>query len=129
MGVRLATFVKVKVYVAGLYLQSRSADPQAIIAKDQPRDMVLHFVRDVSADEIKEAFRDGFAKNSGAHLAALQSRLSKLEAMMTDFKSGQTLAFSYQPDKGTSVLIDGKLLPTEKKVTLLVLRQKKRKKR
>jgi hypothetical protein len=107
MGVRLATFLKIKVYVAGLYLQDRSADPQAIIATDQPRDLVLHFVRDVGAGDIKEALQDGFSKNAGARLPALQSRLSELETMMTDFESGQTLTFSYRPDKGTSVLIDG----------------------
>lgn len=107
MGVRLATFLKIKVYVAGLYLQDRSADPQAIIATDQPRDLVLHFVRSVGADDIKEAFQDGFSKNARDHLAALQSRLSELEKMVTDFESGQTLAFSYRPGEGTSVLIDG----------------------
>lgn len=107
MGVRLATFLKIKVYVAGLYLQDRSTDPQAIIATDQPRDLVLHFVRSVGAGDIKEALQDGFSKNAGARPEALQSRLSELEAMMPDFESGQTLTFSYRPDRGTSVLIDG----------------------
>ena len=106
LGARLATMLKVKVYVAGLYLKARSHDPKAIIATDQPRHLELHFIRDVDRKEITDAWTDGFKKNSGDKFASLSSDINKLNEAMTDLPSGSRLTFSYQPGVGTTVLIN-----------------------
>lgn len=105
MGARLATMLKVKVYAAGLYLEQRSTDAQAIIGTDQPRHLVLHFVRDVDRDEITDAWTEGFKKN-GANMQSLAARIDSLNNAMTDLPSGSVLAFSYEPGTGTTVIID-----------------------
>ena len=71
MGVRKATLFKVKVYVAGLYLPESSSDAQAIIDQDRARHLTLHFVRDVDAGDIREAWQEGFAANAGDRLDEL----------------------------------------------------------
>jgi hypothetical protein len=106
LGARLATMLKVKVYVAGLYLNARSDDPGAIIATDQPRHLELHFIRDVDRKEITDAWTDGFKKNSGDKFASLSSDVHTLNEAMTDLPSGSQLTFSYQPGVGTTVLIN-----------------------
>ena len=107
LGARLATMLKVKVYVAGLYLKERSRDPAAIIATDQPRYLELDFVRDVTKKEMTDAWTEGFKKNAGAKLASLQSGIDALNAAMADLPKGSKLAFGYIPGTGTTVSIDG----------------------
>jgi Chalcone isomerase-like len=106
LGARLATMLKVKVYVAGLYLEDHSHDAAAIIGSDQPRHLVLKFVRGVSKDEITDAWTDGFKKNAPDY-ASLAARVATLNDAMTDLADGSTLTFSYVPGRGTTVDIDG----------------------
>lgn len=106
MGIRKATFLKIKVYVAGLYLADKSGDPSAIVSVDQPWRLVLNFVRDVGAKDIRDAWQDGFKKNAADQLAKLQDRIDTLRGHMVDFKKSDRLIFSYSPGAGTSVLVN-----------------------
>lgn len=112
MGIREATFLKVDVYVAGLYLEHRSANADAILGSAQVKHLMLHFVRDVSRKDIVKAWKEGFKKNAGSEGEALQPRLDRLNSMMSEMKDGQTLAFTFVPGKGTVVTIDGRGLGT-----------------
>src|SRR5262245_6798797 len=66
MGLREATILKVRVYVAGLYLVARSTDASQIIASEEPKRLVLDFVRDVGRGSLVEAWNEGFAKSAGS---------------------------------------------------------------
>jgi hypothetical protein len=107
MGLRKATIFSVKVYVAGLYLAASSGDASAIMSADQPRHLVLRFVRDVDVGDIREAWQEGFEKNAAAKLAGLQARIDTMKAYMVDFEEGHSLTFSYRPAAGTAVLVNG----------------------
>ena len=107
LGIRKATFLNVKVYVAGLYLPQKSGDTAKIIGANQPWQLVLHFVRDVDASDIRDAWQEGFEKNSADKLAALQPRIKTLNARMVDFKEGQYLSFTNDPAKGIAVDVNG----------------------
>jgi long-chain acyl-CoA synthetase len=107
LGVRKATIFSVKVYVAGLYLAAKSGDGGAIVSGDQPRHLVLRFVRDVDVGDIREAWQEGFEKNAAAKLADLQARIDAMKALMSDFKEGDSLTFSYRPAAGTAILVNG----------------------
>ena len=107
MGLRAATFLKVKVYVAGLYLTGKSADASAIIGSTQPWQLVLNFVREVDTADINKAWREGFEKNARDQLTALQDRIARLEGYMQDFREGSTLTFSHVPGEGTEIIVDG----------------------
>lgn len=106
LGTRLATMLKVKVYVAGLYLERHSQDAPAIVAADQPWHLALKFVRGVSKGEITGAWTDGFKKNAPDY-ARVAERVTTLNDSMVDLKNGSTLTFSYLPGEGTTVSIDG----------------------
>jgi hypothetical protein len=105
LGLRKATIFAVKVYVAGLYLPEHSGDPAAILASDRAWRLVLHFVRDVDASDMHEAFQEGFAK-AGADLGAMQPRIDALAGMLVDFEVGQRLGFASDPGKGLEVDVD-----------------------
>lgn len=107
MGLRQATILKVRVYVAGLYLEARSSDASQLIASEGPKRLVLHFVRDVGRGSLVDAWKDGFAKSAGPGLAALQDRLATLDAWMVDVKRGDTLSFTQIPGRGIAVEVKG----------------------
>jgi hypothetical protein len=107
LGIRKATFLNVKVYVAGLYLPQKSGDAEKIIGAKQPWQLVLRFVRDVDASDIRDAWEEGFEKNAGDKLATLQPRIKTLNARMVDFKEGQYLSFTDDPAKGVVVDVNG----------------------
>ncbi|HVU01515.1 MAG TPA: chalcone isomerase family protein [Polyangiaceae bacterium] len=106
MGIRKATFLKVKVYVAGLYLEKKSGNAAAILASTQIKRLTLHFVHDASKSQVSGAWKEGFEKN-GANLPPLRERIARLEAMMTDFIPGDTLTFTYRPETGVAVDVKG----------------------
>ena len=109
LGIRKATFLNVKVYVAGLYLPQKSGDAGQILGADQPWQLSLHFVRDVDASDIRDAFEEGFKKAAGGKLDSLSKRIDVLNAQMVDFKEGQHLSYAYEPAKGTVVDANGKI--------------------
>jgi len=109
LGIREATMLKVDVYVAGLYVEAKSGDGNAISGNGTSKRLVMHFVRDVDRDDIAEAFSDGFEKVLGEDGAKkMEPRIKQLVAATRDMKKGEKLSFSYVPDVGTTLDVNGK---------------------
>lgn len=107
LGIRKATIFSVKVYVTGLYLPEKSGNEDQILAADLPWQQVLHFVHDVDASDIRDAFDEGFEKAAGETLDALRQRVEALKTRMIDFKEGHVLSYTYEPDVGTVIDVNG----------------------
>jgi hypothetical protein len=112
LGIRKATLLSIKVYVAGLYLPQKSRDAAGILRSDGRWRLVLRFVRDVGAGDIRDAFQEGFEKAAGDKLAALGARIEALKARMVDFKTGQSLSFTHDPAAGVLVDVNGAAGPS-----------------
>jgi len=106
-GVGLRTKYFVKVYVAGLYLEQKSSDANAIMKSDAPRRLVMHFVRDVSKGQMTDAFQEGFEKNSPEAVKSMKADIDRLLGAVTDIKEGQEMVFTYVPGTGTTMSING----------------------
>jgi chalcone isomerase-like protein len=102
-GTGLRKKVVFKVYVAGLYLESPSKDAATVVSSDQVKRMQLSVLRSLSSQQVGEAIREGFEKNSSANMAALKARLEKLEAMIPNVEKGDQILLTYVPGKGTVV--------------------------
>jgi hypothetical protein len=107
LGLRQATALKVNVYVAALYLAQTSADANAILASNASKELILHFVRDVSAADLGKAWQEGFDNNAKAQLPALKERIEKFKGFMADMKTGQRLVFIAKPGAGVEVNVNG----------------------
>ena len=109
MGVRTKTMLKVKVYVAGLYLTTPSHDAAAIVAADEAKQVLMHFLyKKVEKDKLTEAWREGFANNSATVLPALKARLDEFCALWPDMASGERAVITYLPGTGTRLELNGK---------------------
>jgi hypothetical protein len=108
LGVRTATMLKVKVYVIGLYLESRSSDAKAIIGSDQTKRIAMHFVHDVTAKELREGWSEGFEGNY-KDVASIKEEISQFNASMRDVKSGDTIVLNFSGDTVTVTINDSKI--------------------
>lgn len=112
LGLREATIFAVDVYVAGLYLPSKTKDAAQILKGDVPKHLTMKFVREVGRDKQVEAWREGFQKNAKDY-GAIKAKVEELLGWMADIKDGESMSVSYVPGTGTSVTVKG-----EKKGTI-----------
>ena len=106
MGLR-KKFV-VKVYVGGLYLPQKQRDARNILSIDQPRQMVMHFLYDVSKEQMCEAWNEGLEANTPGASAEVKSAFATLCGWMEDLPKGNRLVMTYVPGEGTRVEVNGK---------------------
>ena len=106
-GIALREKFFVDVYVAGLYLTEKSSDTATILSKDTARLMVMHFVHDVEAGKINEAWFEGLEDNIDPVTPELTAKFEQLAAMMDDIKDGEAMSFAYAPGTGTTVMVRG----------------------
>ncbi len=109
LGLRKATWFRIKVYVGALYLQHPSRQAAAILSAEEPSEIVLHFLWSVSAGELRGAWRDGFAKSAPRLRARLRGRIEQLNGWMKGVKSGQRMVFVRMPGQGIKYFLDGTL--------------------
>ena len=77
----------------------------AIIEKDQPRYIVLYFLRDVDRGSIRSAIDQSFRRNAGERVSAMKIQIKQFLNSLPNMNQGQTLAFSYLPESGTTVFL------------------------
>jgi hypothetical protein len=107
MGLREATFLKIDVYVAGLYVEHASSDASRLVKADEVKRLVLRFVRNVDRDDIVEAWSNGFKGNATVPVKQLQPLIDQMNGWMPRFHKGDTLAFTYVPGEGVTIEING----------------------
>lgn len=106
MGLREKFFVDV--YVAALYLPKAERSEQSIFAADEKRQVVMHFVHDVSKEQICDAWTESLEANRPNANAALKRDFDTLCSYMESVEEGQQMTFTYVPGEGTTVTVDGK---------------------
>jgi len=104
MGLRTATVFKVKVYVIGLYLESKSNDAEAIIASSENKRIAMHFVHEVTARELRGGWTEGFEDNT-RDTAGIKNEIEKFNASMRDVKEGDSIVLDFAGDS-VDVLIN-----------------------
>jgi hypothetical protein len=108
-GAALRRIALIKIYVAGLYLPQRKNQPDAILASDEPRSLVMHFLKDVDAERLCEGWDSSLAENTPNPSPELMQQFEVLCGWMENAKDNERLAFKYVPGEGTTVEIHGKV--------------------
>jgi hypothetical protein len=107
MGVRTKFFVKV--YVAGLYLEKKTADPAAILQQDAARRIVLQFIRsEVTREQMREAFDEALTANAPDKASGLQAEIKQFLGALETMHEKEQMAITYLPGAGTTVTLRGK---------------------
>jgi len=107
-GAGIRTKVFFKVYAGGLYLAGKSAAAADIVAADEPMAIRLHFLMDVDAKNILDAWNEGFRGSAGGSYDALADRIARFNSCFAeDSKKGTVYDVVYEPAAGTTVSVNG----------------------
>lgn len=106
-GLGLRTKYMVKVYVAGLYLEQKSSDADAIIKADAPKRIVLQFVHGASKGQMSDAFNESFNDNTPEAVKTMKPDIDKLLGAIDAVKVGDQMIFTYVPGTGTTYAMNG----------------------
>lgn len=102
-GFRKATFLKIKVYHAALYSEKKSKSASKLLSCKAPSKIIMHFLRDVSADKLKETWPVSF-KETNKNVKELNPSIKKFCALMKDVKEGERIILEMKAD-GVSVKV------------------------
>lgn len=99
----------IDLYAAGLYLDKKSSDPNAIITGERPMAIKLQIVSGlISSDKLIDAVRDGFNKSTKGNTAPIQPQI---DTMLSYFKDEITkddvFDLVYLPSKGVVAYKNG----------------------
>jgi hypothetical protein len=108
MGARTKTFLRIKVYVAGLYLESPTKDAARILATDGPRQIVLRVTHDTPRPRLRQELLDGLQRSTKLTPRTAEERVDQLLAQVPALKEGDVLALTYLPGQGTRVEAAGR---------------------
>lgn len=106
-GLGIRTKMMVKVYVAGLYLEQKTSDANAIIKSDAPKQIVMHFVHGVSKSQMSDAFSESFNDNTPDAVKTMKADIDRLLGALEPLNSGDQMVFTYVPGTGTTMSIKG----------------------
>jgi len=109
IGIRTYSIFRIHIYVAGLYLEQRSDSPDRIIHSKGFKLLVMHFVHDVTAEEARRAWKEGFEQNCRAPCFLDPGDVQKFLAQVPGARKGETISFLFSP-KGVRITIDGRVL-------------------
>lgn len=111
-GAGVRTRVVVKVYTMGLYLTEKKTTTASVLETAGPRRIALTMLRDVTGDELGQAFMAGITANTD------KTERSKFVNQLAQFgdafvsiplaKKGDTITVDWVPEKGTVIYFNGK---------------------
>ncbi len=102
IGTRKATWFKVKVYVGGLYVQSKTTDAKKILSQAYPKFINMHFVRDVKKEKLIGGWNDAYdAALPKEQLKTLRPALDKFNNAMGDITEGEEVLLTFLQDEIT----------------------------
>ncbi|MBS0641232.1 MAG: chalcone isomerase family protein [Acetobacteraceae bacterium] len=112
-GLRSLTFLRIKLYVAALYVPVKTYDPAAILASPGPVVVVVHYLRNGTKEQVESRFREGAEENcgNGGCDMSQQAEFERLVAAAPPVAPGDTTAFVIT-DKNLRVSFSGRPMQT-----------------
>lgn len=111
-GAGMRTWFFFHVYVGALYLRAHTTGAAQALADPGPKRLSMTMTRNLSANELIDALREGIARNaSSAERARIAPQLDALVATMRAIgsaKQGDRIALDFLPDGTTRITLDGR---------------------
>jgi len=98
IGLRTVSVFQIDVYVAGLFLEEPSTDAEAIISSPRKKLLVMHFIRDLEADKVRQAWVEAFERTCRAPCRLAPHLVSQFLTSVPDMHKGDVARFQFSPD-------------------------------
>lgn len=106
MGLRKKMWVKV--YVAGLYLESAASEPDEAVKAGGTKRVVMHFLTNkANKKKMDAAWIEGFQANSPSVYESMKDRVRKFADLFGDMKVGDVIELTMVPGGGTTATVNG----------------------
>jgi hypothetical protein len=110
-GLRTYSLLGIHIYVASLYLEHLSTDPEQIIRSPETKVLTVRFERNVSADDARKAWRDGLENNCVAPCHLVPEDVEKFLADIPAMRTGDNYSLLFA-QQGATVTVSGHLIGT-----------------
>ena len=109
IGLRTYSVLGIRIYVAGLYLERRSGDPNTMFHSQQRKLLDIRFLRDVGAEDARKAWQESFEENCKPPCDLDPHDMRRFLAAVPSVNRGDdsTLLFT---SGGVHVTFDGRLM-------------------
>jgi hypothetical protein len=105
-GLRTYSLLGIHIYVAALYLQHPSTDPEQIIRSQETKLLVVKFERNISADASRQAWREGLDNNCQAPCQLDPNDVERFLAEIPAMHAGDNYSLLFTPH-GATVMVSG----------------------
>ena len=114
IGVGIRKKLIINVYLGALYLEKPTKSATEVISSNQTKQIVMHFLyKEVTAEQLLEAWNEGFEKNAGSKVASLKGDINRFNGFFTQsMKEGEKIVITYSPGIGAEVKIKGRVAGT-----------------
>lgn len=110
-GAGIRTKVVFDIYVAALYLETKSRKADVVLADTGSKRVALHLLYSLKSETLMEAFKNAIESNhNSTELSAMDVGLKKFYAVFNavpEVKKGDVILLDYQPATGTKVTLNG----------------------
>jgi hypothetical protein len=106
-GLGIRTKYMVKVYVAGLYLEQKSSDANAIIKADEPKRIVMKFTHSATKSQMADAYKESFHDNTPDAEKTMKPEIDQLIGALQAVNVGDEMVYTYVPGTGTIFTLNG----------------------
>ncbi|MEJ5299561.1 MAG: chalcone isomerase family protein [Thermodesulforhabdaceae bacterium] len=109
-GVGIRKKMMIEGYYAGLYIKTPSKNAKEVISSDEPKAVLIHVVyKEIPADKWQEGWKEGFAITAPQAQGELKKQIEQFIGFFNEpIKKGEQILISYDPAKGTEIIIKGK---------------------
>jgi hypothetical protein len=106
VGLRTYSFLRIPIYVAGLYLEQPSNNPDAILRSTSRKLLDIRFLRDVDADEARKAWREGLENNCKSPCSLDPGDVKRFLSAVPSMHKGDATTLLFTP-RGVEFKING----------------------
>lgn len=109
-GIGIRKKFMVEGYYAALYLKTPSKNAKEVITSDQPKAVLIRVVyKEIPAEKWQEGWKEGFAITAPTAEGELKKLIDQFIYLFNEpIKKGEQVLISYDPTRGTEVVIKGK---------------------
>jgi hypothetical protein len=87
------------IYRVYLYLEHRSSDAAEILASPGPKFARMTFLRDLDADDLKDAWLANFEAQCASECESLRPYLNQITEKLPTIRRGDSIEFTFLPDR------------------------------
>jgi hypothetical protein len=112
-GIALRTYswLHIHIYVAGLYLEHPTHQAEAILGSPEKKLLVVRFVHDVSADQARKSWQEGFDGNCRPPCHLAPADVGRFLAAVPPVRAGDRSTLAFTP-AGLAITINGRTVGT-----------------